>query len=163
MKNLILIFTLSLTFISCQKEVIKPNTEISENIETINSDKLTSALAVNIAFNDVFNSGLDTIFVFKDNIQVGKVAVGCNTISLRLGDTYCFKKLDDKNVLKPLYGYETTVETYFTFNTKTGTQASNGDYTQSGLLIFAVLEDSLNLDGGVNWCEGANFTLNAWF
>jgi hypothetical protein len=140
MKNLIILFAICFSLFSCEKDKVKPETDF-----------------VLISFNDIFNSGLDSVYVFKNDVFVKKVPVGCGkTFKAELFEKYSFKK-EHKDSLIPLYGYQTITDTYLTFLT-TSTKPKNCiDYVQEGLLVSTVIKES------EYQCSNVHYTLNVWF
>jgi len=113
MKNLIILLAFCLTFFSCEKEKIQPVDE---------------GEYVLVSFNDIFESGLDSIYVFENDVFVKKVPVGCGkTFKAKLSVKYSFKK-EYKSGLVPLYGYQTTTDTHLTFLTTSAKPQNCIDY-----------------------------------
>jgi hypothetical protein len=147
MKNLIILFIFSLAIFSCQKEEIKP--------EVINQEVVDESPFV--SFNDIFGSGLDSVYVFENDVFTKKVPVGCgNTFKAKLSVKYSFKK-EYKNSLIPLYGHQATTDTYLIFLTTNTKPKYCIDYVQEGLSMATVIIEQEYR------CSGVHYTLNAWF
>lgn len=145
---------------SCKKEIISLDNS-NKNfplIDTNGEDFVENDFAL-VSFNDVFNSRLDSVYIFNEKNFIQKLKVGCdNNFKAELGIKYKFMKKDKNGVLIPLYGYGTSVDTYFTFLTNNSKYPVYCvDYFQEGLMILAIVRDK-NLK-----CKNSNFTLNTWF
>ena len=165
MKKIIFILAIALGFFSCQKEEIAPNSTYADSdgdgIETSidpETSKEEPSEFVLISFNDVFDSGLDSVLVYENDSFVGKVAVGCgNTFKASLNEKYCFKKMYRDRIV-PLFGnIETNVDTYVTFLTTSSKPEYCVDYVKDGLgvILFPTNPDDR--------CENVHYTFNAWF
>jgi hypothetical protein len=138
MKNLIILFAICFSLFSCEKDKVQPETDF-----------------VLVSFNDVSNSGLDSVYVFKNDVFVKRVPVGCGkTFKAKLFEKYSFKK-KYKNSLVPLYGFQATTDTYLKFLTTSTNPQYCIDYTQEGLMPNIIVNDS-----GLQ-CSGVHYTLRA--
>jgi hypothetical protein len=164
MKNLMLILVVCLGLFSCQKEIIKPNEQVTEQVsdsvvfeEQVITDTLVENEFVTISFNDIFESGLDSVYIFKNDIFVETVAVGCgNVFFAELNEKYSFKK-KHKDSLVNLYGFSYNPPTYLTFLTTSTNPVYCSDYLQEGLYIATVVNNEDDK------CENVHYTFNAWF
>jgi len=164
MKNSIFILVLSLAFVSCKKEVIEPNEKSNETIEQIRDS--TNQVDVNdykkefvkISFNDIFEGNVDSVYIFRNDVFLKTIAVGCgNVFSAELNFKYSFKKKTKKNnSLVNLYGLNTSPETYLTFLTTSMNPVNCIDFIQEGLMIMTIVINDKDK------CESVNYTLNTW-
>lgn len=161
MKKVFLFLIVCTSIYSCQKELILPNKQNKNFNDSVLLDETNGKSGVvSISFKNTFVNSVDSIYIFKNDVFVKKIAVGCgNFFFAELNQKYSFFKLKNNivhNRLVNLYGVSINPITYFTFlnSNPSPTPIFLVDYLQQGVFIGAVIT---NPSGQ---CPVAQYTFN---